>query len=135
MYTSNTNSVPYWNEDTEKRRTMSTNTEDLQEVEVSIDYAKKCIATRDALEKLTNNPQFKEIVLDGYFKEEAIRLVLLKSDPEMGDDASQKQIINGIDAIGAFRSYLRVIMQHGANMEKTLKADEATREEILSEQL
>lgn len=105
----------------------------IEEIEVKINEAKEVIERKKALMRLTDNKDFKSIVLDGYFKDEASRLVLLKADYEMQDEMSQNQIKKSIDAIGYFRLYLRTVMQLGAQMEKDLAADEQTREELLSE--
>ncbi len=118
----------------EERSTMS-NESDLQEVEISIEDAREAIANKESLERLTDNPDFIRIIREGYFEKEAIRLVSVKADPEMATDERQKQVLTAMDGIGSLRNYLRVIMILGDNMEQTLKADETTREELLSEQL
>jgi len=118
----------------EERSTMS-NESDLQEVEISIEDAREAIANKESLERLTDNPDFIRIIREGYFEKEAIRLVSVKADPEMVTDERQKQVLTAMDGIGSLRNYLRVIMILGDNMEQTLKADETTREELLSEQL
>ena len=105
----------------------------VEEIEVKINEAKEVIERKKALMRLTDNKDFKTIVLDGYFEDEASRLVLLKADYEMQDERSQNQIKKSIDAIGYFRLYLRTVMQLGAQMEKDLEADQKTREELLSE--
>lgn len=108
---------------------------DLQAVEVSIEDAKEKIRKRDALKKLIDLPQFKEIVDEGYFKEEAVRLVHLKADYNMQDPQQQEFVIKAIDAIGVFRGYLSRIFQQGNSAENALKEYEATREEMLAENL
>lgn len=112
---------------------MSTTEQQLEQVEISIEQAKEAIAKRDALVRLTANPDFKKIVLEGYFEKEASRLVLLKADPEMQGDTEQKQINNSINAIGYVRLYFHTIMQIGAQMDRTMAEDEKTREELLAE--
>ena len=118
-----------------KERSTMSNESDLQEVEISIEDAREAIANKESLERLTDNPDFIRIIREGYFEKEAIRLVSVKADPEMATDERQKQVLTAMDGIGSLRNYLRVIMILGDNMEQTLKADETTREELLSEQL
>ncbi len=106
---------------------------ELEQIEVSIDQAKDAIKKRDRLKRLIKNRDFKELIDDGYFEGEAVRLVHLKSDANVQDEEQQAYIVKGIDAIGFFRSYLRTIFQQGNAAETALAAHEATREEILSE--
>lgn len=108
---------------------------DLETVELSIDHANKSINLRNSLEKLTKNRDFKAVVLEGYFESEAVRLVLLKADPSMQDEESQKEIVKQIDAIGSFRQYLRTVMQLGDMASKAKDDYEQTREELLAEEL
>ena len=117
-----------------EKRSMNTS-EQLEHIEISIEQAKKLIDNKNALIRLTDNPDFKLLVLEGYFKEEASRLVLLKADPEMQKDTEMKSIEKSIDAIGYVRLYFRTIMQLGSRAEQDLLGSEQTREELLAEQL
>lgn len=68
-----------------------------------------------SLERLKKNRDFITLISKGYFEQEAIRLVHLKSDPNMQSEEAQKFIIGQIDAIGALRGYLDTIFSR-ANM-------------------
>jgi len=105
----------------------------MEAVELSIAQAKLSIENREALQRLTGNIDFEKTILEGYFKEEASRLVLLKADPSM--DAYQDQIDKQIIAIGQLRQYFRTIMALGSQAEKAMADDEETREELLAEDL
>jgi len=107
----------------------------LEAVEISIKQAQEAIAKRNELIKLMQNPSYQKIIVDGYFENQAIALVMRKSNPDMQDEANQKSIITQIDAIGSLFSYLNGVMQFGNTAERTLLADEETRSEILAEQL
>lgn len=63
----------------------------------------------NALERLFNNRDFKNIVLKGYLEQEAVRLVHLKAAPAMDSPAKQAAVVRDIDAIGAFSGYLNEI--------------------------
>ena len=111
------------------------NKEMITELELSLDYAKKLVARGEALQRVHANRDFKEIVLEGYFKEEAIRLVMLKGDPSMQDQTSQLSIIKQIDAISAFVQYMRVV-EHTANMASKALADgQETMAELMAEEV
>ncbi len=109
------------------------NEKDLEQIEISLRHAKKQVSKRDALASLSANAAFKEIVQEGYFVEEASRLVLLKADPSMQDAESQLQLDKSIMGIGFFRLHLHTIMRMGDMAEKAIADDETTREEILEE--
>lgn len=108
---------------------------DLQQIEVTLEQAQETLKRRDAVERLRNNKDWKLIVEDGYFSEEAVRLVLLKADHNMQSDELQKDIMKQIDGIGSFREFIRTIYQLGQLAQNTITADEQTREELLAEQL
>ena len=111
------------------------NQEQLEQVELSIDQAKYTISRMASLDKLTSNPDFVNIVLEGYFEEEAQRLVMLRVDPNFQSAQDQMELLRGIDAIGSLKMYFNMIMQFGVTAERAITADEATREEILAEDL
>jgi len=107
----------------------------VEQIEVSIETAKIAVAKRDALLRLSKNPDFKLVIEDGYFVEESKRLVLLKASPAMGSTEHQENIIKAIDGIGSLFQYLVATTQTGEQMERSLKADEITRDELLEEQV
>ena len=111
------------------------NQEQLEHVELSIDQAKYSIDLMESLDRLTANPDFVKIVLEGYFEEEAQRLVMLRVDPNFQKDVDQSELLRSIDSIGTLKMYFNMIMQFGISAQRAKTADEATREEILAEDL
>jgi predicted ATPase with chaperone activity len=109
--------------------------QDLETIELSIKHAKKSVDLMKSLDRLTRNRDFKALFLEGYFEKEPVRLVTLKADPNMQDAESQEAIIKQMDAIGTVRQYLSGILQMGRMAEKAIADDEATREEMLAEEL
>jgi len=114
---------------------MSNTQQQVQQIEINIDMAKKQIAVRKAILELESNTNFKKVILEGYFETEASRLVLLKSDIEMQKPEDQEHIIRQIDAIGTFRQYLGTCIALGSMSEKALADDLETHDELLSEDL
>ena len=106
---------------------------DLEQVEIQIDMAHKLRKMRDNCVKLTANESFKDIITEGYFKEEAARLVMAKSShltPE------QMQLIDNMQyGIGALANYIESVMRRGAEMDQAIGEHEETREEILAEEV
>ena len=113
-------------DDTE-RNTM----DDLQQIEITIEDAKALIENRERLLRLGKNRDFKALIVEGYFKEEAARLV--QDKPYSNSDAMREDMERNIDAIGYFRMYLNAIDQQGMTASRSLLDHEATRTEILEE--
>ena len=106
---------------------------DLEQVEIQIDMAQKLRKMRDNCVKLTASEPWKDIIGEGYFKEEAARLVMAKSShltPE------QMQLIDNMQyGIGALANYIESVMRRGAEMDQALNEHEETRDEILAEEI
>ena len=106
---------------------------DLEQVEIQIEMAQKLRKMRDNCVKLTASETWKDIITEGYFKEEAARLVMAKSSnltPE------QMQLIDNMQyGIGALANYIESVMRRGAEMDQALGEHEETREEILAEEV
>lgn len=114
-------------------RSMSNAT--IQAIEDNIRQARKIAEVGEALERLRNNRDFKKVMLEGYFEQEAIRLVHLKSDQNVQSPDMQKSIIAQIDAIGAVSQYFSTVMHKASIARKAIASDEEAREEILEEEL
>ena len=106
---------------------------DLEQVEIQIDMAQKLRKMRDNCVKLTASEPWKDIIGEGYFKEEAARLVMAKSShltPE------QMQLIDNMQyGIGALANYIESVMRRGAEMDQAIGEHEDTLEEILAEEI
>jgi len=106
---------------------------DLEQVEIQIEMAEKLRKLRDNCVKLTASESWKDVIGEGYFKEEAARLVMAKSSnltPE------QMQLIDNMQyGIGALANYIESVMRRGAEMDQAIGEHEETREEILAEEI
>lgn len=105
----------------------------IEQVELSIENAKDAVSSAKAFDELSRDRNFKKIIEEGYFKEEAQRLVMLKSDPNMQDDASQKAIDYSIRAIGELRQYFASLLHFGRMAENAIAEDEDTLDELRAE--
>lgn len=107
--------------------------EQLETIELSIKQANDAIEKMEALLRLTENKDFKLLVTEGYFEKEASRLVLLRADSNMQDEAGQSLINKSIDGVGFLRQYFSTIMHFGRMAEKAKVDHEDAREGILRE--
>jgi uncharacterized transporter YbjL len=107
--------------------------EAVETIELSIKQAQVYVNKMDSVYSLIKNKDFINVIEEGYFKEEASRLVLLKADPTMQKPDDQVMLNKSIDAIGYFRQYLSNTIQMGRMMEKSILSDQEMRQEILAE--
>lgn len=110
-------------------------TDQLQEIELNIKQAQKLVDLGNALERLRSNNDFKKVITEGYFEQEAVRLVHLKADQNMQTAERQQSIIAQMDAIGALNQYFQTVFHRASLASKAIEADEQTREELLEEGL
>jgi len=111
------------------------NADQLEQVEISIKEAKEKIALMDSVNRLLKNRDFKKVIDIGYLENESVRLVHLKADFNMQDDANRQYIERAIDSVGFFKTYLSTIYQQGNAALGALQGHEKTREEILADDL
>ena len=107
----------------------------VQAIEANIKEARKIVEIGQSLERLQSNRDFRKVVLEGYFEQEAIRLVHLKSDPAMQSADSQKSIVTMMDAIGALHQYFQTVFHKASIAKKAIVSDEEMRDEILAEEV
>ncbi len=108
---------------------MSNDQVDLEVVEQQIQTGEAIQKFRDDLIKLQNYPEWKNIIEEGYFKEEAARLVMAKS-ADLSPD-SLRLIDNMISGVGAFAQWLEGIKNRGRDVDRYLPEWEETRNEII----
>lgn len=106
---------------------------DLQQIELTEQEAKATVELSKALDRLSNNRDFKKVILEGYFKEEAIRLVMAKGNPSCQTPDIQAAILRDIDAIGSFRQYLGQIQYAAMQAAKALEDCAEHREALEAE--
>ena len=112
---------------------MSTEQE-VRQIEIEIEQARELVKTRDALDRLMENPDFKEVILTGYFKDEPARLVELKAAPQMEAAQHQANIIKSMDGIGALQQYFNTIWHLGSNAESAIQDGHQAIDEIHAEE-
>lgn len=105
----------------------------VHEIELTIDQAEHQIKLGEALERLQSNKDFKLVINQGYLENEAIRLVRGRSDPSMQTPELQAANLRDIDAIGSFLVYLQQISRAANLAERAIKDAETEIELINAE--
>ena len=102
----------------------------IHEIEMSNENAKKLVQMGAALQRLTNNRDFKKVVLEGFFKEEPVRLTELLAGPSQQSPEAQAELLGQLKAISGLNQYF-VKVQMVANMSQ----DAITSNEEVLEQI
>jgi len=105
----------------------------LDQIELSISEAEKRVNKAKKAIELYDNPLFKELVVEGYFEQEAIRLVGLYGAGVL-DDNQKQEVQRDMHGVGSFRRYLRNIVRDGEQAELDLNSAKDQREEYLFQQ-
>ena len=108
------------------------NKADIEHVELSIEEARKKVERGEAALRLAENSDFKELVLKGYCKDEAVRLVNTLN--EVGFEESQPDINRMLASISDFNRYMRHIVREGKQAENAIIEHEETLDDLRAEQ-
>ena len=96
------------------------------EIEVTLEGLRTQVTNKERLHRLLQNDDFKELILEGYIKNEAVRGTKLLGDPAMR--ANQRAFDSTVDqlkAIGLFDNHLRTVEQVGLMAQDQIKAYES----------
>ncbi len=104
--------------------------QDIQQIQISIEECKEKIALGECLKRLSKNRDFKKLIEQCYFKDEAHRLVMIKASPNCQDEAVQKDIIKDMDGIGCLYQFFCAIGSEAETMAHNLKQHEDMRDEL-----
>jgi hypothetical protein len=105
----------------------------VQQIEVTMEHCRKAIKDGEMLDRLMANKDFKEFFIEGYFKEEAARLVAFKARPELQSENTQKAIDRDISAIGVLQEHFNSVRQMAEQARITLEQGQAALDELEEE--
>lgn len=101
---------------------------EIKQHEAAIDFA-------TSLNKLRLNRDFIKVISNGYLKDEAIRLVHAKGNPELQSADKQAAVIRDIDAIATLAQFFITVDQKAAIAARQLESAHETRAELAGEDL
>lgn len=113
---------------------MSQLEDDIQEVEITIKEAKKAVEYAVMVRRLIDNPDFKKLVTEDYFVEEAARLSHLYSEPGLTED-QVRWVQNDLLAIGGFKRFIKTKLLMGTNAQRELEHSNEVMEELRMEEM
>ena len=91
------------------------------------EQAAKALELRDAIGRLFDNPDYKTVFEEGYFKAEAMRLTLAIVDDEMQDEIEQRIVGEKTRSIGHLHVYMNSAIALGNQVQFSLDAEERER--------
>ncbi len=107
----------------------------MSEVEALNKQAADCetlVKRRDLAIRLYNNPDFKELIVDGFCLKDCARYVQESQDPAL-TPAQQADALHIAQASGHLRRYLSTTVQMGHNAEREIESIRLMLEEVQSE--
>lgn len=90
-------------------------------IKLGKEQAETLIEKHESLKRLSENEDFKKVFLEGYLKDEAARLVLLKADFNVKNNDIQKDIEDKITGIGQFYQYMTIVENLGKQAKISLQ--------------
>lgn len=107
--------------------------QDQEVLELSIVQAQKIIDFGEALTSLENNKSFQKVVLEGYLRDEAVRLTGLLAEPNISAD-EKASVLQGLYSVSYLRRFLMVKKQLAAVAAKEMIDYREAIDEMNSEQ-
>lgn len=110
-----------------------TRDQEIQQIELTIGQARKFIAIGDALTRLEKNEDFKKLIFNEYFVEEAARFTSLLAEPAMQRPDQQSALFNSLRAISELKQWLLTTKMKHEQFVHELQANQELLDEIRSE--
>lgn len=82
------------------------------------------VGMRQALERLEQNPDFNTVILDGYFKNEAVRGVSLLANDNIKRSGVRPDVMEGLVAISRLQDFFITIKSMAPTDEELAELDE-----------
>lgn len=101
--------------------------EDYEEAKASLTII---ISRADAARRLSENDDFKNLVLTGYLTDEPIRLVELMASGRL-PEKNFETCVKDIDGISRFRNFMKMHMEQGRMAAEELESLEEARDEAI----
>ncbi len=102
----------------------------VQNIEVSLEHARKVVEKRDNMNTLFKNRHFKQLIVQGYFEKEPVRLAALLAHPSQQSPEDQAMLAGQLRATAELRQYFNKIRVYGDMMDRDVITHEATLVEI-----
>ena len=85
---------------------------DIQALERDIENAKAVVAQRDMALKLSENREFRKLIIEGFLRDEAARYVHISTDPSLSAQ-DRADALASAQAAGHLKRWLNAIIRMG----------------------
>lgn len=87
---------------------------EVQQIQLTLDEAKKKVKLGEALERLERNKDFKLLIDEEFLKQESIRQVSLLSDPAFQTPHMQASIVADMRAGSTLQAFFRLVSRNAS---------------------
>lgn len=110
---------------------------DIEQVETTLENLKLSIRRMELLKKLESTPEWKELITEGYLRDEPARIVKLTGDLQMrsAGEVQMTWLQDMLTGISAFNQYCNFIEQAGNAAKAQQEQNQETHAELLKEQM
>ena len=84
------------------------------------------VGQKQALDRLKTNPDFKKVILDGYFKDKAVNGVSLLATDYVRRNGLRPEVMESLVAISHLQDYFITIDKMGTTEEDDIDSEEIT---------
>lgn len=84
----------------------------IPQLEAQIENAKQVVAQRDQVSRLSQNPDFQKLVIEGFLKEECARFTHMSTDRNLSKD-DREDALGYAQAAGYFKRWLNMLIVQG----------------------
>ena len=107
---------------------------DVIEIEMAMEAYKQKIAKAEALNRLMDNKDFKEVILDSFMgQRRLLDLATKRVSPSFQDPVNKGYVENQISAVGALNMFMMLVEQEAAVAYEALASAEEERAMALEE--
>lgn len=107
---------------------------DIQDLENQIENAKAVMAQRDLMVRLSDNHDFRALIIDGFCKEECARFAHLSTDPNLNAQ-DRADSLGTAQAAGYLKRWINAIIIMGNRAEKDISEMNEHLAELRSEDI
>jgi hypothetical protein len=104
----------------------------IAETELSIEDAQALVTKGEKALKLAEDPLFKELILEGYFNGEVLRLAGMMSDPNISEEL-RKCVERDLHGPASLKRYMQTMVQMSLIAENSIADYEETLDELREE--
>ena len=104
---------------------------EVEELQITLEDAKRTVALRDDLMKLAKNKLFKTLIVDAYMKDESLRLTQIIG--EFQHKENRDEIVDALKSISHFRQWMDRILGMGDVAEQSIKEYELALQDAYAE--